>query len=252
MIIDSIEVRAMVDQYEQSAEFIDVMMAPHWPSFGPPLARALRGTPGTIVDVGAGGGHGTRVIAQAVPDVDIVAVEPSPALRAVLLARVSEDLGLRSRVTVLPEGVLEAVLPGSLGGVVAMNVIGHFAPAERHRIWDLIAERLLPGGRAVLNLQPPTEPVTVPEFRAAEVRIGRRRYECRGRAEPAGADRLTWHMTYRTYEGEELVGELTTSYAWWTLAEEGLKAELDEHGLGTTRTGPAELGMYVIDRKCRM
>ncbi|GAA2691556.1 methyltransferase domain-containing protein [Nonomuraea recticatena] len=233
----------MTDQYERSAEFIDVMMAPHWPSLGPPLAEALRGVVGPVVDVGAGGGHGTRVIAQAVPEADILAVEPSPALRSVLLARVNEDPALRARVTVLPEGLLEAVLPHRLGAVVAMNVIGHFSPADRHRIWALLAER---AGRAVLNLQPPTEPVAVPEFRAAEVRVGRRTYEGWGRAEPAGPDRLTWHMTYRTYQDGELVGELETSYAWWVLTEEQLKAELGEHGLEPARTGPVELGMHII------
>ncbi|MEV4172743.1 hypothetical protein [Nonomuraea sp. NPDC049709] len=76
------------------------------------------------MDVGAGGGHGTRVIANSVAEAEIVAVEPSMTLR--------------------------------------------FAP----------------GGRAVLNLQPPGAPVTVPESRFADVRIGRRRYEGWGRAEP--------------------------------------------------------------------
>ncbi|MFG1688772.1 hypothetical protein ACGFNP_52100 [Nonomuraea sp. NPDC049269] len=84
---------------------------------------------------------------------------------------------LHQRVTVLPEGLLEAVLPEHLGAVVAMNIIGHFDPGERRQIWRLLAERLMPGGRAVLNLQPPGEPVPAPEFRGAEVQVGRRAYE---------------------------------------------------------------------------
>lgn len=239
----------MADPYERSAEFVDVMIAPHWAALGPPLADALSGNPGPIVDVGAGGGLGTRVIARSTADARIVAVEPSPALRSVLLARVNDDPGLRDRVTVLPEGILDAALPERLGAVVAMNVIGHFGPDERHRIWALLAARLLPGGRAVLNLQPPGEPVAVPESRFADVRVGRRRYEGWGRAEPAGRDRIAWHMTYRTYHDGRLVGELEVGYAWWVLSEQRLREELGAHGLGLDRTGPAELGMYLIGRK---
>jgi hypothetical protein len=33
------------------------------------------------------------------------------------------------------EGLLAAELPGRLGAVVAMSVIGHFDPAGRQRIW---------------------------------------------------------------------------------------------------------------------
>ncbi|TDD19308.1 class I SAM-dependent methyltransferase [Nonomuraea diastatica] len=239
----------MVDQYEKSAEFIDIMLGSHWSALSSPLAEALRGVSGPIVDVGAGGGHGTRVIAQAVPHADIVAVEPSFALRSVLLARVAENARLRDRVTVLPEGFLQATLPDRLGAVVVMNVIGHFPAADRARIWKMLDTRLVPGGRAVLNLQPPTESVAVPEFKGADVRIGRRRYEGWGKAEPAGPDRLLWHMTYRTCQGSDMVAELDVSYDWWVLDEKTLEAELDEHGLDLKQTGPAELGMYTIQSR---
>ncbi len=238
----------VADQYERSAEFVDVMIASHWAAQAPPLSQALRGVTGPVVDVGAGGGQGTRVIAEAVPEAEIVTVEPSAALRSVLLARVNESAELRDRVTVLAEGFLEAALPQKLGAVVAMNVIGHFDPAGRQRIWSVLAERLVPGGRAVLNLQPPTEPMTVPESRFADVRVGRRRYEGWGHAEPAGPDRITWHMAYRTYHDDQLVDELEVAYAWWVLNERQLKAELGRHGLAPTPTGPAELGLYLIER----
>ncbi|MEU6408093.1 ferredoxin [Microbispora sp. NPDC046933] len=238
----------MIDQYERSAEFVDIMLAAHWSALGPALVEALHGGAGPIVDVGAGGGHGTRAIAQAVPGAEVVAVEPSPALRSVLLARVNESPELRDRVTVLPGGLLQAELPPRLGAVVAMNVIGHFTPAERHLVWDLLARRLLPAGRAVVNLQPPAEPVRVPQARFSDLRIGRRRYEGWGRAEPAGPGQITWHMTYRTFQDGHLTEETAVEYAWWVLGEDRLRAELGEHGLRLDPTGPAELGMYVITR----
>ncbi|PZG21021.1 class I SAM-dependent methyltransferase [Nonomuraea aridisoli] len=238
----------MTDQYERSAEFVDVMLAPAWTALAPVLTEALRGAPGPVVDVGAGGGHGVRVIAQALPRAEIFAVEPSPGLRAVLLARVDEDPDLRDRVTVLPNGLLQATLPPRLGTLVAMNVIGHFDPAERRTIWRLLAERLLPDGRAVLNLQPPAEPVAVPHTRFSELRIGRRRYEGWGRAEPAGPERITWHMTYRAFQDGEPAEEVEVEYAWWILGPDRFKAELAEHDLHVTPTGPTDLGLWSITR----
>ncbi|MGP3916892.1 hypothetical protein [Nonomuraea sp. 10N515B] len=54
----------MTDQYERSAEFVDAMLAPHWTALGPALSEALRGAPGKVVDVGAGGGHGTTEVTE--------------------------------------------------------------------------------------------------------------------------------------------------------------------------------------------
>lgn len=238
----------MTDQYERSAEFVDVMLAPAWTALAPVLAQALHGAPGPVVDVGAGGGHGTRVIAKALPQAEIFAVEPSPGLRAVLLARVDEDPELRDRVTVLPSGLLQATLPLRLGTLVAMNVIGHFDPSDRRAIWRLLAERLVPGGRAVLNLQLPAEPVAVPHSRFSELHVGRRRYEGWGRAEPAGPDRLAWRMTYRAFQDGEPAEEVEVEYAWWVLDPDRLKAELAEHGLHAAPTGPIELGLWCITR----
>ncbi|MER7506155.1 class I SAM-dependent methyltransferase [Nonomuraea pusilla] len=234
------------DPYERSAEYVDVMLAPAWTALAPALAEALRGAPGPVVDVGAGGGHGTRVIARAMPLTEIFAVEPSPGLRAVLLARVSEDPDLRDRVTVLPGELLRAALPPRLGTLVAMNVIGHLDPAERRLTWQLLAERLLPGGRAVLNLQPPAEPVAVPHTRLCELRIGRRRYEGWGHAEPAGPEQVTWRMTYRVFQDGEPAEEVEVEYPWWVLGHDGLRAELAEHGLRLRPTGPADLGLWCV------
>ncbi|MDP4509317.1 hypothetical protein [Nonomuraea turcica] len=129
-----------------------------------------------------------------------------------------------------------------------MNVIGHFDPADRHTIWKLLDQRLLPGGRAVLNLQPPAEPTTVPQTRFSELRIGRRRYEGWGRAEPAGPGLITWHMTYRAIQDGEPDEEVEVSYTWWVLDQDQLQAELTEHGLQAAPTGPADLGLWLITR----
>lgn len=230
----------MTDQYERSAEFIDVMLVPHWKAVAPPLTKALRALePGTIVDLGAGTGLGTLVIADALPDAEIVAIEPSPTLRTALMARIYERPELRDRVTVLSGGLLKAALPDKLSGVMALSVLGHLAPEERQRLWSL-------GCPVILNLQPPAEPVAVPMGRFSDVRLGRLRYEGWGRAEPAGSEAVSWHMVYRVYEEEQLTREVEVSYEWHVINEETLRAEVAEHGLAVNQIGASELGLYVV------
>lgn len=240
----------MIDAYAESAEYIDILISPFWADLGPALAEATKSAePGPVVDIGAGSGCGTLVIGDALPEAEIFAVEPSAGLRSALLAKVNAHETLRDRATVLPEGFLEADLPERLSLVVAMNVIGHFTPAERLDIWKLLAERLTTDGRVVLNLQPPSEPVEIPEAVASTARIGRRRYECRARAEPTGDGTLTWHMTYRVHHDDAVVDERTVSYAWNLVSEPQLRDELSRVGLQLRQLEPTELGMYAVTRE---
>ncbi|RBM06857.1 trans-aconitate 2-methyltransferase [Streptomyces sp. PT12] len=237
------------DAYAASAEYLDLLIAPFWDAAGPALAEAIRDTDaatGPVLDIGAGSGRGTLLLGDTLPKSEIIAVEPSPGLRAALLARLATHDALRPRVTVLPEPLPAAELPDRLGLVIALNVIGHFPPAERRALWNLLATRLAPGGRALLNLQPPTEPVAVPETLAATAHVGRRRYEGWARAEPVGDAILTWHMTYRTHHDGRLVAERTVSYPWYLLDETTLRAEATEAGLRARPLGPPELGLQVL------
>ncbi len=239
----------MVDQYRLSAEYLDIMSRDAWQAIGPVLAEALRdvdASAGPVVDVGAGSGLGTEVVGRALPESEIVAIEPAAGLRAVLLAKLSDDPALAKRVTVLDGDVRQVSLPERLGAVVAMNMIGHLDPDSRQSFWALLAKRLAPGGPAVVNLQPPSAPMAIPESRFCEVVIGHRTYEGWGRAEPAGAEAVMWHMRYRTLEGGVVVAERVVDYRWWVLSEDQLRAELADHGLVSHVVGPAEMALYMI------
>ncbi|ASR35788.1 hypothetical protein BAY61_13120 [Prauserella marina] len=239
----------MKDEYSESAEFIDPLITPLWTALRPVLAGALRGAaPTTAVDLGAGSGHGTLLLAELLPGAEIVAVEPSPGLRAVLLARAHDDERSRRRVTVLPAAFPDVELPDEFSVLIAMNVLGHFGPDTRDRLWSLLAGRLEHGGVAVVNLQPPAEAVPVPESVASTARVGRLTYEGRAKAEPTGDGTLTWYLTYRTFDGDTLLGERTVSYAWHLVGEDGLRAEVAAHGLTLTRAGEAGLGVHTITR----
>jgi cyclopropane fatty-acyl-phospholipid synthase-like methyltransferase len=242
------------DQYAESAEYIDIMSRPSWELFGPALAEALEGldtAAGPVVDVGAGTGLGTEVIARTLPDARILAVEPSSGLRGVLLSRLASSDDLRRRVTVLPTGIETAPLPETLSAVVAMNMIGHLAPEARRGFWKLLDDRLAPGGRAVVNLLPPHQAAETPDAQFTGITIGRHLYEGWGRAEPAGADAVAWHMTYRVFDSDDhrMLRTVRVDYRWWVLSAEQLGAELAAQGLTMTAAGPPDADVYAIARQ---
>ncbi|PDP88555.1 SAM-dependent methyltransferase [Glycomyces fuscus] len=237
------------DPYARSGQFIDIMIAGWWDHFGEAVAEAVRRMPadrGPLLDAGAGGGWGTLLLARTLPGARVLALEPSPVLRAVLLSRVAASEGLRARVTVDGDDLLSARLPERLGGVLMANLVGHLSPDERDRLWRDLAARLAPDACALLTLAPPLEPERVERSRMSEVRVGERVYTGWAEAEPAGAERITWHMTYEVRQGERLVSRDEVSYDWWTLSEEGLRAETAPHGLGVLPHGPAEAGLFRV------
>ncbi|WP_306368705.1 trans-aconitate 2-methyltransferase [Nocardiopsis sp. CC223A] len=240
------------DPYRLSGRYLDIMIAGWWDHHGAAVAEALRELPpgsGPVVDAGAGGGQGTRLIARTLPDVPVLAVEPSPVLVAVLLSRAADDPGLRARVTVDGDDLLAADLPDRIGGMVMANLIGHFSPHERDRLWEDLAPRLAPGAFVLLNLPRPTEPEPVERSRMSEVTVGGRTYVGWAGAEPAGPERLTWHMTYQTCEGDRVLSSDEVHYDWWTVSEAGLRAETAPHGLTVVPHGPAEADLYKIIRE---
>lgn len=224
----------MTDFYRANADIYDAVSAPSWEILGPALRASLKhGDPSghPVVDLGAGTGLATAVVAQSWPDVEILAIEPSTALRPALMTRIMLISGLRERVTVLPTDLAGAELPERLGGLVAANVLGHLQPEERQLLWRILAERLVDGAAGVIGVQPPAQPVSIPETLFGTVRVGRRNYEGWGAAEPAGDDTVTWHMTWRIREHSNLVEERSADVTWWTVSEDAVAAEMRDVGL---------------------
>jgi SAM-dependent methyltransferase len=239
-----------MDFYERTGEYVAVLLPAAWEGMRPALTAALDGldpAAGPVVDVGAGTGLGTEVIARALPGVEILAVEPDRALRTALLSRIVTDPDLRAQVTVLDAALFDAPLPDRIGAVVAMNVIGHFDAAGRARIWELLAERLAPGGRMVLNLYPPTRPEEVPESAMSEVWVGRRRYSGTAAARPAGPDSVIWEMGYHVEHDGKPVTDFRAADPWYVFTPEKLAAEVAAVGLHC-RPGDPAAGIQVITR----
>ncbi|MFC7550497.1 hypothetical protein [Plantactinospora sp. GCM10030261] len=110
------------DEYHESGEFLDLFSLDAWQSLREPVRAGLAGaTPqaGPIVDLGAGSGLGTLLVAEAFPAAHILAVEPSAMQRAALFGRLGPVPELRERVTVVAAGAQNAPLPDRIGGAIA-------------------------------------------------------------------------------------------------------------------------------------
>ncbi|MGA4668743.1 class I SAM-dependent methyltransferase [Propionibacteriaceae bacterium Y1923] len=113
---------------------------------------------GPILDVGAGSGLNIAHLLEHSPAVSVYALEPSPTMRALALARVAARPDWFDRVTVRPEDFFSATLPPRLGEAVLLGVIGHFDAGERAAVLAELAARLPTGGAALFDLQPPERP----------------------------------------------------------------------------------------------
>ncbi|WP_106400740.1 class I SAM-dependent methyltransferase [Actinocorallia populi] len=207
------------------------------------LAGALRAVlPGAraVAELGPGTGQFTEVIARLLgSEAEVFAVEPARIMRAALATRLAALPGDAARVTVLPEGALEAELDTPCDAVVLFNLVMHFGPRERAKLWRKWGEALRPGGLLLLETQYPQTAVAVPASEVPGRTLGRRRYDTVSRAEVAGEDLIRWIMTYRTWEGEELLLSETAEFDCHVVSDERLAAELTGAGF-TRQEDPAE------------
>ncbi|MEO1367482.1 MAG: class I SAM-dependent methyltransferase, partial [Acidobacteriota bacterium] len=124
--------------YAITAQFYDAVAADQRAAVDAEIATALRGLDvrsGPVVDVGAGTGLSTRLIARALPEAEVLAVEPDPAMRAALMTRIWSDPDLRARVSIVPSDLSSAPLPAVIAGCVASASLVHFDPPRRRALW---------------------------------------------------------------------------------------------------------------------
>lgn len=234
----------MIDYYSPTAEFYDLVGGQHWAHSDPALASALAGIDtghGPVLDLGAGTGRTTEAIGRVLPDARIIAVEPSPGMRAVLTSRVVRDPDLRPRVTVVAARAQETELPERLSAAVICGVLGYLDREERAGLWHRLLGRLPAGAPIVVELMALGTPQSVAPMRIARQRLGDQDYEAWLSGEPCGPDRMRWSATWRVLNGEKLVREVDVTHEWYTFGIQDLAAET---GLTAKQLTP-ELGVLV-------
>jgi phospholipid N-methyltransferase len=223
--------------YSASAEFYELVAARQAQSSGPALRAALSGvdpSAGPVLEIGAGTGRITEVIADALPEVEIVAAEPAAEMRAVLTSRAYADPALRSRVTVTADSAQR--IAAASGGppicaAVVFGVAGHLDAPDRIALWRALAARLPAGGPIVVELMGVAAPRVIQPVRLLREQVGAQVYEWWSSGEPCGDDLMRFDTTWKVFAGGALVREVAESHRWHTLtaaqlaAESGLAAE---------------------------
>jgi uncharacterized protein len=234
--------------YDVIAEFADLLAGDDWETHTLVLLDELAGLDplaGPIVDIGAGTGMGLAAIADAAPGMPIVAVEPSPAMRAALHARLHDAPELLGRTTVLPSRFGEANLPERAAAVVAIAVLGHLDDQERIKLWRYLASALRPGAPAVIGWLAPAAPASIPSLRVGERRVGRHLVEGWHSAEPLDERSIAWTQRFRIADPNGLtLREAHATIAWRCDGADAIVAEAVAHGFDAVRTG----GCVVVRR----
>jgi SAM-dependent methyltransferase len=235
------------DRYAALAGMYDLVVKPFAAAADTAIraaAATMRPDDGPVLDIGAGTGRPALVLLDLLPAASVLAVEPSPGMRSVLLAKLAARPDLHSRVTVVPRDLGALRLPDRLGGALALGVIGHFDAVARRRLLADVAARLGPGAPLLLDLQPPWDPQDVPPARYARVDVGALTYECWGEARVVRGDLLRWTMRYVTLDGEQIVEERHAVYDYHHPSRETLSGEAQAAGLTVTvlvEAGPEDL-----------
>ncbi|MGI5159097.1 class I SAM-dependent methyltransferase [Microbispora sp. CA-102843] len=230
----------MTDSYACTAEYYQLMSEPYWDVLRPVLADALAEVDpatGPVVDVGAGTGLSTLVAAHTLPQARIVAVEPSPSMRTVLLTRVAADADLRRRVTVLPLPLSEAALPERVCAVIAIGVLHHFDAAGRREFMKVLADRLAPRALAVVEVQDPPEVCTVPSQRYHMTTVGDVTYEGWMSARPKDQTAMEWTMTYRAVRDGETLDDRSVRFTMFPVSPATVVSEATAAGLAARELG---------------
>lgn len=214
------------------------------------LAGVLRDEPRRypVLDLGGGTGYVTLQLAGLLPAAEIVTVERSAAMRGALNSRLAGDEDARCRITVVAGDLFHVRLPPVWSAAVAFHFACQIDPLARRRLWRMLAERLAPGGVAVLDrCLGPKSADRVPRRLTAEATAGANTYQQWFEAEPSGPDSLRSTNTYLTLRGGAVVQELSACRTQFVTTEAQVRAETVEAGLShqlisdlivLTRPGP--------------
>ena len=228
------------DPYSQQGEFYDVLCPRIWEhrKVYLDILTGLTDVDGAVMDIAAGSGHGVLAIAQAIPGVEIYAVEPSAVMRAMLLSRVMNSEDLQKRVTVIPSSFEDFTIPGKVRAAMLLACIGLFEESSRKQFWGKLASHMPSGGIVLFDVMV-DKPMVIEKMIASEGHVGRHTYTAFVEGLPYGEREQKWISTYQVKRDKELIQETHAEYIWHTVSLEDIANEAASHGF-TFKQVPAD------------
>ncbi len=222
--------------YDAMAEFHEVHMPAAWDRLRDVTTETFGdiGADGLIVDIGAGSGLGSAMVADAT-DAEIMAIEPNATMRAMMVARL-DNAGVLDRVTVLPQPVPAALdeLPVPVDGVLAAHMLGHLTDAARTRLLDWIATSLAPQRSALLTVSADA-PVDGHDPVVEERTVGRHVYRVTHHTPAPGRYEGVFEVIDRR---QRVVRSLRDTTPWEAVTADDVRTALDRHAVRITEPQP--------------
>jgi len=223
-----------------SAPFYDLFHESWYvPKLRRSLSSLLAGVRRSILEVGAGTGLVTASLADWTP-AEIFALEPSAAMRAVLLSRLSSRPDLLSRVTVLSGDALSVRLDEPAEAVVMINVVYALEPDYRRRLWPVLAAALEPGGLLVFTGHDGGPPAPHPLRELQSRQVGRHTYTVLTETLGSDGEACRTRYLYRIADGATVLSEEQLTGCSYHPAQDVLRHELAAAGF-TPAEGAGDL-----------
>jgi SAM-dependent methyltransferase len=178
----------------------------HVPEIRVNLPPLLAGVRRSILEIGAGTGLITTLLAEWTP-AEIFALEPSPGMRAVLLSRLTARPELLKRVTVLPHDALSVDLDEPVEAAVMINVMYALEPGYRQQFWPVLAAQLAPAGLLVFTWRDGGPPAPRPLQELGSRQVGRHTYAVSSEILDSDEEACRARYLYRVTEGEKVISE---------------------------------------------
>jgi SAM-dependent methyltransferase len=231
----------MSEPYEFSAGYYDLFRtAPDaLPSVQFFTSVSPRG--GAVLEIGPGTGRITMAVAERAATVHCV--ERSPAMRAVLLAKLAQRPHLLGKVTVLPGEAATLRLDRTFDHAFLAGVLEHVPHGERQALFAVLRGHLVDGGTLAMDMVLDTPVPDFPERAAVQVHVGECRYTLSCASTPNGPDRSRLRYVYRTYYRDELLATEVTERDHHLHRRDDVLADLEALGFtlvgGDVLDGPA-------------
>jgi len=183
----------------------------------------------SILEIGAGTGLITTVLAD-LSTAEIYALEPSAAMRGVLLSRLSARPELLSRVTVLPCDALSVKLEDPADVIVMINVLYGLEPDYRRLLWPTLATSLEGAGLLIFTWREGGPPLRGPLREIGARQVGRHTYTVLSEVLDSDGEACRARYVYRVSDGASVLSEEEiTSYSYRP-SREILRNELESAG----------------------